>query len=73
MVDELGRPMWELFARTYWVDDNLPLLDALLRPLAPHVATPGHGGYTRHEYDTEPTVFVFRDGGYEQVSLGHAG
>ncbi|MGW5003501.1 hypothetical protein ACWEP8_38270 [Streptomyces hydrogenans] len=69
-LDELGRPMWEVFARNYSVDDNLPLLDAVLTLMAPHIAVPGYGGCLRHEYDTEPTVFVFRDEGYAHVSLG---
>ncbi|SEE16839.1 hypothetical protein SAMN05428939_7583 [Streptomyces sp. TLI_105] len=72
-VDELGRLLWEIFACNYWVDDNLPLLDALPAPVAPHIAVPGYGGYLRHEYDTEPTVFTFWDGSYAQVSLEHVG
>ncbi|MFB8085888.1 hypothetical protein [Streptomyces sp. NPDC055992] len=73
MEDEGGHPMWELFARNYWVDDNLLMLDALLALVAPHIAVPGYGGFLRHEHDTEPTVFVFRGGGYAQVPLGRVG
>ncbi len=71
-VDELSRPMWEVFARNYSADDSLPLLDAVLALVAPHIAVPGYGGYVRHEYDTEPTVFVFRNAHYAQVPLGQA-
>ncbi|CAL9674762.1 hypothetical protein SUDANB9_07728 [Streptomyces sp. enrichment culture] len=69
MEDERGRPVWELFARNYWVDDNLLMLDALLALVAPHVAVQGYGGYLRHEHDMEPTVFVFREGRYARVPL----
>jgi hypothetical protein len=73
MEDERGHLMWELFARNHWVDDHLLMLDALLALIAPHIAVPGYGGHLRHEYDTEPTVFVFRDEGYAQAPLGHVG
>ncbi|MET9874057.1 hypothetical protein ABZZ36_05395 [Actinacidiphila glaucinigra] len=58
---------WELFSRSYWVDDFTVYLDSLLKLLAPHVARPGYGGFIRHEYDTEADVFTFRDGSYEPI------
>ncbi|WNI25103.1 hypothetical protein [Streptomyces sp. ITFR-16] len=70
MADGLDRPLWELFARNYGVDDNLLMLDALLALVAPHVAVPGYGGHLRHEFGTEPTAFVFRDGGHALVPPG---
>lgn len=72
-LDEQGLPLWELFARNYWVDDNLLYVDTLLEVLAPHIAFPGYGGHLRHEFDTEPVVFVFRNGEYTQVPPDRAG
>lgn len=69
MTDRDGNDVWELYARNYWVDDNLPLLDPLLRMLAPHVALPGYGGHLRHEGATELTIIEFRDGGHTPVRI----
>ncbi|MFG2564179.1 hypothetical protein ACGFR6_01910 [Streptomyces sp. NPDC048567] len=55
---------WGLYSRNYWLDDDMGELVTVLDLLAPHVATPCFGGCFREEYDTEPTLFTFRDGTY---------
>ena len=60
---------WELFVRTYWVDDLTLYLDSLLALIAPHVAHPGYGGHIRDEYDTEVKPFKFHDGTYDPVEV----
>lgn len=54
---------WGLFARSYWLDDELELglVQMFLDLLAPHVEQDGFGGYFRDVYDDVPTAFVFRN------------
>jgi hypothetical protein len=62
---------WELFTRTYWVDDHMLHLTALLDLIAPHVAVSGsgYGGHYRDEYKTATTAFVFHGGTYDPVGF----
>jgi hypothetical protein len=46
------------------LDDAIGEMTLILDLLAPHIAEDGYGGFFREEYDHEPTVFMFRDGGY---------
>ncbi|MYZ36125.1 MULTISPECIES: hypothetical protein [unclassified Streptomyces] len=60
---------WELFARTYWVDDHMLYLTTLLDLIAPYVAVSGYGGHHRDEYGTATTAFVFHGGTYDPVGF----
>ncbi|MFC9977138.1 hypothetical protein ACFVH6_40175 [Spirillospora sp. NPDC127200] len=64
---------WGLFSRNYWLDDDLGELATVLELLAPHVEGPGFGGHLREEFESEPTVFAFRDGGYELLRPARSG
>ncbi|OKJ68560.1 hypothetical protein [Streptomyces sp. CB02460] len=58
---------WGLYSRNYWLDDDMGELVTVLDLLAPHVASPGPGGFFREEDETRPTVFTFRDGAYDAL------
>lgn len=60
---------WELFSRTYWVDDQMLHLTAMLDLIAPHVAVPGYGGHYRNECESEMTPFIFRARTYAPVGF----
>lgn len=60
---------WGLFSRNYWKDDEMGELVTILELLAPYVEEPGYGGYFREQYDSEPTVFTFRNGTYGPLRL----
>lgn len=60
---------WGLFSRNLWLDDMMGDLYTVLDLLAPHVEEPGYSGYFREEFDTEPTVFTFRDGTFGPLRL----
>ncbi|WP_405896287.1 hypothetical protein OG242_00955 [Streptomyces sp. NBC_00727] len=55
---------WGLYSRNYWLDDDMGELVTVLDLLAPHIASPGFGGYFREEYESRPALFTFRDGAY---------
>ncbi|MEW2329773.1 hypothetical protein AB0880_18405 [Micromonospora chersina] len=55
---------WGLHSRNYWLDDDLGELVTILDLIAPHVVEDGYGGHFREVYDTDLTVFEFRDGSY---------
>ncbi|MCP2342575.1 hypothetical protein [Actinomadura rupiterrae] len=54
-----------MFSRSYWWDDELGELDAILGMIAPHVEDAGYGGFVREEDDAKPTAVSFRDGAYD--------
>ena len=57
---------WGLFARNYWLDDEIGELSTILELLAPHVEDTGHGGYFREEYEAQPTSRrPLHDGAYD--------
>ncbi|MFB7272431.1 hypothetical protein [Streptomyces sp. NPDC056244] len=60
---------WELFTRTYWVDDHMLHLTGLLDLIAPYVAVSGYGGHYREEYATAMTPFRFHGGTYDSVGF----
>lgn len=59
---------WGLHSRNHWLDDDLGELVTILDLVAPHVVEDGYGGHFREVYDTDLTVFEFRDGSYVRNS-----
>lgn len=60
---------WELFSRSYWVDDHMLHLTALPDPIAPYGAEPGYGVHYRNEFESVTTPLIFRGGTCDPVDF----
>jgi hypothetical protein len=58
---------WGLYARGYYLDDDLGEFYAILDIVAPHVNDHGYGGHIRNEYDEQDLSIVFFTGGRFEI------